>query len=731
MGSANNISVREFLDQDLLMFSDPGSILGGPDLLREKSGQMIVARDYFPKKLMTNEDMRQRMEKEHGTTKEELVKEMTRNWKGHQVECRTKIGNVLRAWMRRSANLLGLSNPMVGSVTGPASLATIVERYPSRENIAKLWFVMYGLPDLNRDRLEDLEDAVMEKLGWKYGPSWRDGGKGMVATKGRMKDRGGCVGTQINEVKALHVKTLNAALQSKLGIRITMSRKKRAGVRKSGALVQAPRRSTGVFDDEFVVVVNEPVFLYKCTHRGLTEGEMAEVKRFVRIDTEANTMAKLNESTEFKEMDGTSGEARDLESGAVEECFESGGHMAEDVGWIMEQTTLGVGLQIAEGQQDAVDVEGACVEDERKGQRNMPSNEGEVERLRQTIASNRELLLASRELLLNHQRKEREKDAAIKELKRGLEASKKNGMELAAQADERERRENLDSMLDKTKKRKKGGKTATTGTRAAKPTPAVEEDATENGSDSDGGEVSIYASCYVETERSLIRFACVCKVGGKRQKTGLRATRCKGKRDGSDANKVTPEKGEAALTSNSNMNQGDKLEAVEGGVNKKVKYPPAKGGGKKKAEDEVEEEEPWLVCTEVVDPVDKIKKHSAVKRTELLPEESKGTYAKVTGRYQQGKLGGRKCWGCLRKFMWEGKDTKLTEEEKKTHVLVSKKRPAWSCNQCRKHNCNLLHAYCHDCYTSEELWGGKDEIEGESLRDVYTAFASELDAAEM
>ena len=271
-----------------LVLCPPREILGTPTInADEHQGCTEIHPQIFPDWNITEEHLNMVFEvsDQHSQAREGAIEFFTKL----QKETRENIGFVLKSWLTQAARHVGLIDDRPARKVN--HVTENVVQNPTRENLKKLWFVMYGVFDNNKPLFLELEREVMRqsKLVYKRGcvklevRRTKKGGKPVQETRKEPQDRSdsrrdlygvGCVGQQIKAVLQFQQKNINRKLMTEIGVSICMSKplviKEKRGVMKA---VQQRRRVKSVFEPCFVRVKNGALWQKVCATKGIPKQE--------------------------------------------------------------------------------------------------------------------------------------------------------------------------------------------------------------------------------------------------------------------------------------------------------------------------------------------------------------------------------------------------------------------------------------------------------------------------
>lgn len=201
-------------------------------------------------------------------------KETTDRIKKMRCDIRTIISTVMDSYIHRACRMVGFGGGGEGTLLRNVDITKELTFRPTLKNIAKMWFVLYGIFDHNKKILDImLEEDTMAHMGLQY----REGCTRLKSHYSKKDEkpelRKGCVQVQIPRVRQSKIKNVNRVLVRDLGISLTI-------VKPSVNGKQAKRRVLGKFETKFVILVDEEKWRRHCK----LVGTFPEIcSRFTRI----------------------------------------------------------------------------------------------------------------------------------------------------------------------------------------------------------------------------------------------------------------------------------------------------------------------------------------------------------------------------------------------------------------------------------------------------------------
>ena len=220
----------------------------------------LIHPDYFPK---------DKVKVEHATLVEpKLVQERGVHTVVQKIiterdEVRKILGMVIENHCKKTASLVGFRGKYNSPISRFADITWRVQTEPTMENIARMWFIMYGAFDHNPRASGDLlEGDIMSLFNMEYNTEVErlrphdKSGKALPVPRHR------CVYQQITVTKQVKLSSINKTLERTIGIRITTSKSKVDGK-------QAKRRVKGRFEPCFVQLKSYTKWENACDEKNL------------------------------------------------------------------------------------------------------------------------------------------------------------------------------------------------------------------------------------------------------------------------------------------------------------------------------------------------------------------------------------------------------------------------------------------------------------------------------
>ena len=208
-------------------------------------------------------------------------------------ELRRLLSKTYEIFFTTTGRLVGFEAPCHESLLRGVDITTTVKKNPTMDNLAKLWFVMFGCFDHNKAYVDKwMETQVMEYLKYSYGPSWREKKlrkqRKEGAAVGKLLFRKNCVHVQIMRVRQNKIKNINKTLLITLGLKLCTSKPSVKGK-------QAKRRKPGQFEKCFVLMVDPDLWRAACRRTKVSPDEVLDTSNSGAIFTRKKVVGELQQ----------------------------------------------------------------------------------------------------------------------------------------------------------------------------------------------------------------------------------------------------------------------------------------------------------------------------------------------------------------------------------------------------------------------------------------------------